>query len=103
MSLDDNKSLEPLFNDDLSTADGTSRNLRVYHPNQPLEGYHIVYQEDGSTSYFAYEDKDGAYYILRSVRVGAVVTYTYTAGTADVATAWTGKSGLTYALFSVTF
>ena len=101
----DNKSLEPFFNDDVSEADGTKRNLRVNLVNQPLEGYELSNSEvniDG-TSYYGYEDKDGNYVIKKAVTSGNQTTYTFAKGTSGYATAWVGRAGLTYASFADTF
>lgn len=99
--MGDNKSLEPLFNDDLSEADGVKRNLRIQSALDPLEGYVISEIESGTTSYYGYLNKDGAWYIQKAVISGAVTTYTYKAG--DSGYSWTGRTGGTYASFDTTF
>ena len=101
--MSDNKSLEPLFNDDLSESDGLVRNLRVTHPKSVLEGYYISDQDVGSTSYYGYQNKDGAWYIMRGVTSGAVTNYTYVAGVSGYATAWTNRTTQTYQTFADAF
>ena len=97
----DNKSLEPFFNDDVSDADGTQRNLRTANIRQPLEGYRISDQEVGSTTYYGYLNKDGAWYIQKGVQSGAVINYTYKAGSSSYS--WANRTDPTYASFDTTF
>lgn len=99
--MPDNKSLEPLFNDDLSETDGIKRNLRIINPQNPVDGYHIADQETGVTSYYGYLNKDGAWYIQKAVRTGAEVNYTYKKGDSDYD--WSARIDGTYAPFSDTF
>jgi len=77
--------------------------LAVTNSKVPVEGYQISHQEVGTTSYYGYENKDGAWYIMKSVVAVAITTYTYTKGSSDYSTAWTNKGTQTYASFSTTF
>ena len=101
--MSDNKSLEPFFNDDVSEADGVYRNLRVYNPNQPLEGYHISEQESGATSYVGYQNADSKWYIMRSVVTGAVTVYRYKRGDSGYDWSERATDGGLYADFGTTF
>jgi hypothetical protein len=57
----------------------------------------IMNQETGATSYYQYINTDGYWYILKSVRVAAVVTYTYTVPVnTDAAAGWIARAGLDY-------
>ncbi len=83
-------SLEPLFNE----------RFRLL----AIEGYYAAYRISGATSYFAFENKEGAWYIMREVNVAGEVTTTYAKGSSDIATAWANRvAGVTYASFSNTF
>ena len=95
------KSLEPLFNQDVSEADGLLRNLRVTHPKSVLEGYYISDQDVGATSYYGYLNSGGAWYILRAVITGAVTAYTYASGSSGYNFA--NRASETYAIFSTAF
>ena len=99
--MPDNISLEPFFNDQVSDVDGVKRVLRVTSIFDALEGYHISDQEVGTTSYYGYLNKDGAWYIRRGIQSGAVINYTYAAGSSGYN--WSGRTGLTYASFNTTF
>lgn len=70
---------------------------------QTQAGYLSVYTDEGTTSYYAFENAEGAWYITKSVVSGAVTTFTYAKGTSAVATAWTNRASQTYALPSVTW
>ena len=106
--MSDNKSLEPFFNDDVSDADGTKRNLRVVVASNPIDGYHPAnsaqVQLDG-INYYGYLNADGAYYIMKEVvsNSGLTRVYTYTAGSSGYSTAWTNRATESYASFADTF
>lgn len=101
MGLDDNKSLEPFFNDDVSDADGIRRVLRIKSVLNALEGYQISDQEVGTTSYYGYQNKDGAWYIQKGIQAGAEINYTYKKGSSGYN--WGARGDPTYASFSDTF
>jgi hypothetical protein len=73
---------------------------------QTQAGYLSVYalsvSGDG-TSYYAFENNEGGWYITKAVASGTTTTFTYSKGTSDVATAWTNRASQTYALPSVTW
>ncbi len=97
----DNKSLEPFFNDDVSEADGILRLLRVKSALNALEGYQISDQEVGSTSFYGYLNKDGAWYIQKGVQAGAVIAYTYAKGSSGYD--FSNRASESYASFDTTF
>lgn len=101
----DNKSLEPLFNDDLSdpNAADLKRDLRVKSALDPVEGYHISDQEVGTTSFYGYQNKTGAYYIQKGIQTGAEINYTYTSGNSGYAAAWTNRTTESYQRFADEF
>lgn len=107
--MSDDKSLEPLFNNDLSdeaTATG-KRDLRVKNANNPVDGYHPanmeINQGNEATNYYGFLRDDGAYYIQKEVIAGTLTTYTYTKGSSGYSTAWTARTSQTYATFDTTF
>lgn len=68
----------------------------------PLDKYILYATEYGTTyNYICKEDKDGNWYIQRETISTGIRDYA--TGTADVATAWTGRAGQTYGLFSDNF
>lgn len=67
------------------------------------QGYLIGYQESGSTSYTGFEDREGRWYILKSVISGTTTTYTYAKGSSGFAAAWTARASQTYSVPSVCF
>ena len=69
--MGDNESLEPFFNKKASEADGTKRNIRFQNVLDPVDGYHISDQATGTTSFFGFLNKDGAWYIQRGRRTGS--------------------------------
>ena len=103
--MSDNLSLEQLFNDFLSKANGVYRDLRVTHPLNEFEGYQVVNQDlnPGSTSYYGYLNADGAYIIMKGVESGTVTTFTFITGTSGYSTAWTGRAGLSYLTYDNAF
>lgn len=60
-------------------------------------------ENSGGTSYYGFIDTDGNWYIMKRVESGTTATVTYTRGTSDYATNWTGRAGLSYAVFNTTF
>jgi len=103
MAGEDNLSLESFFNDLVSEQDAgsTLRKLRIVSANNPIEGYNISDQQSGTTSYYGYLRKDGAWYIMKSVLTAPVTNYTYVKGASGYN--WAGRAGLSYASFSATF
>ena len=97
----DQQSLEPFFNKKVSEADGVKRNLRVQNALNAIEGYQISDQEIDETSYYGYLNADGAWYIMKAIRVGTVTNYTYKAGSSGYS--WAGRTSGTYASFDTTF
>ena len=69
--------------------------------------YAVNKQETGTTSYYQYISTDDYWYMLKSVRAAAVVTYTYTVpviiGTTTLAAGWTNRADLTYTTFNLAF
>jgi len=80
-------SLEPLFNSRTSV----------------VVGYQISDQDMGATSYYGYVNKDGEWYIMKSVVSAAVTNYTYTKGSSGYAANWTARAGLSYDNFAAIF
>jgi len=58
---------------------------------------------DGTPNYYGFEEKDGAWYIMKETLSAGNDTYTYIAGVSDLATSWTGRAGLSYTIFSSAF
>lgn len=88
--------------------DGTTPTIIKVNSNGELIGadlghYRISDQAVGTTSYYGYVDKDGNWFIMKSVITGAVTNYTYARGTTDYATNWTGRAGLSYSNFATCF
>jgi len=69
--------------------------------------YGVVKRETGTTSYFQYVNIDGYWYMMKEVRVDAVVTTTYSVpvhvDTTSLADGWTGRATLTYTTFDEAF
>ena len=101
---EDNYDLEKFFNDQVSTSNGLYRDLRTYSPQQ-VEGYKIASMDVnvGGTSYYAYENRDGAYYIMKEVESGAITSYTFTSGSSGLATTWASRATETYGSYGDTF
>lgn len=59
--------------------------------------------DDASPNYYGFLDKEGNWYILQEVLVAGANTYRYVRGTADYATNWGNRAGLTYDYFSEVF
>ena len=98
-------SLEPFFNNEVSEADGLKRVLRVSNPLNPIEGYQTsdMDMNPGSTSYYGFQNKEGAYYIMRAIVSGAVTNYTYSKGSSGYDAAWTARTTQTYNRFADEF
>lgn len=67
--------------------------------NHPTDGYKISQLDDSGNTYlyFAYVNKDGAWYIQRETINGANAgDYRYYKGNSDFATNWSNRSGLAY-------
>jgi len=69
--------------------------------------FHLYRQESGVTSYYQYVNDEGKWFLMRSVRAGAVITYTYFyGGTSDIDTYWTNRAapgGDGYEVFNEAF
>jgi len=69
---------------------------------KPTDAYSISNIEATATyKYFGFEDKDGAWYIMRKTL--ADNTFLYTAGASDYSTAWTDRASQSYASYGSTF
>lgn len=67
-----------------------------------LSQYHIADgDETGTTKYYGFLDKDGNWYIMKNDTTAN--SYRYTKGSGAYSTAWTGRAGLTYGYYDVTF
>ena len=73
----------------------TERILNKHFGLLVLEGYLIVNTDinSGGTSYYGFQNKDGMWYIQKSVEVGVITTYSYVIGASAYATSWTGRTG----------
>ncbi|MEN6414367.1 MAG: hypothetical protein ABFC84_16640 [Veillonellales bacterium] len=58
---------------------------------------------DAAVKYYGYLDADGNWYIMKEETTTGDQTYTYCKGATAYATAWTGRAGLTYDIFSEIF
>jgi CobQ-like glutamine amidotransferase family enzyme len=67
------------------------------------QGYLILDQDPGTTSYIGFENSEGKWYIQKSVAAAGDVTYTYSRGEADYSTGWAGRAALTYGTVSEIF
>ena len=69
---------------------------------KPTDAYSISnIESDATYSYYGYEDKDGAWYIMRKTEATGV--FLYAAGASGYSSAWTGKAGQSYASYATTF
>jgi mannose/cellobiose epimerase-like protein (N-acyl-D-glucosamine 2-epimerase family) len=68
-----------------------------------LNDYHIANIDTASPGYFGFIRDDGAWYMMKKTTVTTVDTFLYCKGVSDYATAWTGRAGLSWAVFGVTF
>ncbi len=71
--------------------------------NTILAGYMPADQDTGGTSFYGYLDKDGNWYIMKTVRTGNELAHTYAKGTSGYPAAWIARATQTYAAFDVTF
>ena len=69
--------------------------------NQPTDGYKIAQLDDSAPAYYGYLDKDGNWFILKVDDTTG--EYRYTKGASNFSTNWTGRAGLTYALYDSVF
>ncbi len=70
----------------------------------PLAKYKIANKDDDdTTNYYGFVDKDGAWYILIEVISAGNDTYRYARGDSDFPTNWTGRAGLSYDYFNEVF
>ena len=101
---EDNYDVETFLNDQVSTVDGLYRNFRAYSPLQ-VEGYKIASMDVnvGGTSYYAYENKGGEYYIMKSIESGVVTSFTFTSGSSGLSTTWANRATETYGSYGDTF
>ena len=69
--------------------------------------YAVNKQETGATSYYQYVSTDDYWYMMKSARSSAVVTYTYTVpvkvSATSLASGWTDRATLTYTTFNEAF
>lgn len=69
--------------------------------------FHLYRQEAGTTSYFQYVNDEGKWFLMKSVRAGAVTTHTFFyGGTTDIDTGWTNRAtpgGAGYEVFNAAF
>jgi len=73
---------------------------RLFSNESPLDKYAAANTDTGSNpKYYGFIAVDGSWYIMKE-NSGA---FTYTAGLSDYATSWTGRAGLTYAVFNEVF
>ena len=103
--LNDEISLEPLFNTQMSEDDGTKKNMRIIDMQNVVSGYMPCDRDDAGTgtTYDGFQDKGGNWYIMQTTTVGSVLSYRYFAGTSNYSTNWTNRIGLAYDYFSVIF
>lgn len=86
--MGENISLEPLFN------------LRL----APIDGYIATDQSVvGTTSYFGFVSKDGAWYIQRQIVTGGDIAWRYAKGSSGYTTAWTARTTGVYDYAYTTF
>ncbi len=69
--------------------------------------FHIYNQESGATSYYQYVNDEGKWYLMRSVKTGAVTVYTFFYGADnDIDVGWTARAtpgGDGYQVFNEAF
>ena len=105
--MGDNKSLEPLFNDDLSdeASETGKRDLRFKNALNPLDGYRMSDTEInmGTTvvNYYGFLNKDGAWYIQEQTVNGIITAWRYAKD--DTGYNFGGRSGLSYDTFDAIF
>jgi len=69
---------------------------------KPTDAYAISNTEDAGTyKYFGFENKDGAWYILRKTVATNIYLYTY--GASAYATGWTNRASHSYDTYENTF
>lgn len=86
----------------LQGVDSELSSLNAKTSAQPTVGYGISNTEDtGTYKYFGFENKDGAWYIMR--KTIATNIYLYSAGSSAYSTAWTNRASQTYASYATTF
>lgn len=69
---------------------------------KPTDAYAISNTEDAGTyKYFGFENKDGAWYILRKTVATNIYLYTY--GASGYATGWTNRASHSYSTYELTF
>lgn len=69
--------------------------------NSPTDGYAISNVDSTAYPYYyGFVNKDAAWYIMRE---NPENTFTYSKGSSDFATSWTGRAGLTYGTFDTIF
>jgi len=74
----------------LKDASGTKIDPAEKHPT---DGYKISRLDDSTPAYYGFSNKDGAWFIMKEDSSG---NYTYTVGSSDFSTNWTGRAGLSY-------
>lgn len=83
-------------------VDMVTEGIATSDNQSPLDKYVLYATEYGATyNYICKEDKDGAWYIQRETISTGIRDYAV--GTSAVGTAWTGRAGQTYGLFSGAF
>jgi hypothetical protein len=55
-------------------------------------------ENPAGTTYFGFVRKGGSWYIMKQVVSGNDISYLYAEGDSGYSTAWTGRTGLTYAI-----
>lgn len=101
--MSDNISLEPLFNDSLSTASGLNRKLNISNINDIFEGYIASNVDETDPNYYGFEDADGNWIIMKETIAGDLKAYTFAKGVSGYATAWTNRATQSYDTVSNTF
>jgi hypothetical protein len=77
---------------------------RLHKQGDHLSIFQIYNQEVGDTSYYQYENNEGQWYIMKSVRSGAATVYTYYfGGSSNIDTGWTNRASHTYTKYSDQF
>ena len=74
----------------------------IIETGKPTDAYAICNTEDAGTyKYFGFENKDGAWYILRKTVATNIYLYVY--GASNYSTGWTNRASHTYASYESTF
>lgn len=74
----------------------------IIETGKPTDAYAISNTEDATTyKYFGFENKDGAWYILRKTVATKIFLYKY--GSSNYATGWTNRASHTYSSYESTF